>query len=226
MNQLSLTRLLFAAMIVSFCACDSDNQSDVQPQLALKSIGFSGTMPDGRTFSEKDLVPHNALGSASSTADGSYIYHSLSLSDSAAGLSIVVELPHVQYSNEYIEANDAIIREAAIKYYPYTVVKEKLSVGDKFIVSSPTTDPTSSFRVLVTDQKNYTGFISEGAPDQDGSYLKVTELIESTETNATLGSVNVLEVVFDLAVKLFPTDQAAGQPETLKGLLRMKYQQQ
>lgn len=182
-------------------------------------------MPDGRTFSEKEMISRNDLGSASSSADGSYVYHSLSILDSTAGISILVELPHVQYSDDYIVADDAIISEAARKYYPYQVIKEKLSVGDKFILSSQTTDLTRSFRVLVLDQKNYTGFSSEGVPDQAGSYLKVAELLESNETDPVLGNVNVLEVVFDLDIKLLPTDQADGQAKNLKGLLRMKYQQ-
>lgn len=40
MNNLRLTLLLFAVITASLCACDSDNQQDVQPQLELKPSAF------------------------------------------------------------------------------------------------------------------------------------------------------------------------------------------
>ena len=205
-------------LVLTISACNSDDQAN--PQLRLEAIGFSGTLPDGRTFGEKGVLSDNNLVSSASSAEGSYISHVLSVLDSTAGVSIEVELPYIKFSDNYNTPNDSIVDRAAKDYYPYPVVKEKLSVGNKFILSSQAPEPVNNFRVMVVDQKDYVAFTSEGT-DQDNSYLKVIELIEGTATDPDRGSVKTMEVVFDLDVKLY--EQSSGQSGKLTGLLRMKY---
>ncbi len=191
-----------ALMLLSICACTSDDQQDPQPQLTLESVGFSGTLPDGNAFGTENIEIKNGLGAASSSTDVSFIYQSLSILDPDAGIGIAIELPHVKYSDDYMLPDDPIIQKAAQTYYPYPVVKDKLSRGDKLLLSQQHPDVSSTFRLLVLDQKNYTGFTSEGSTNQSGSYLKVVELIEGTKTDPNLGSIKTLDVIFDVDVNL------------------------
>ncbi|MBF9253538.1 hypothetical protein I2I11_09560 [Pontibacter sp. 172403-2] len=218
-----LYTFLFTWMTLTMSACNSDNE--VEPQLQLETVGFSGTLPDGRAFSKQGVVSDNNLISSSSSVDGSFISHVLSVSDLTSGTSIIVELPYVKFSNDFGVANDSVLNHAATEYYPYQVVKEKLSVGDKLILSSQASDPKNSFRVQVIDQKNYSGFSSEGSLSQAGSYLKVIKVIEGTETEPILGNVKTLEVIFDLDVKLYSSGEGFNESGNLKGLLRMKYRE-
>ncbi len=84
---------------------------------------------------------------------------------------------------------------------------------------------TSGFGIQVHNNTNYTGFISQG-PNQSGSSLKITELIEGTEPDPVLGEVKTLEVIFDLDLKMYDVHSAVPKPPTkMKGLLRMKYRE-
>lgn len=233
MKNRSLTTFLAALLMVFLFACDKEEQ-DVQKQLKLESIGFAGTLPDGRTFGKTGIVDRNGQASSSSTNEGSSITHVLSIFDSVAGIYIKVDLPHLKYSDGFnagyegdsiIEGNGATTRKIAREFYPYQMVKEKLAVGSKLLISSQIPYSTNAFRVQVNDNINYHNFICD-AGDQTDSYLKVVELVEGTETDPTLGQVKTLEVVFELDVKMYHANEPRPTPPSkLKGLLRMKYRE-
>lgn len=220
--------LLFTLLLISLLAC-TEKENDIQKQLELKSIGFVGTMPDGRTLNDQGLLATTEQTQSSSTTEGSHIAHILSVTDSVAGVTLRIELPRIKYSDNFIrgdEPGSLTTKQVAQEFYPYQKVKEKLSVGDKFILSAQTPDITKSFRVLWVDNIHYKGYTSESSYDQAKSYLKVKELIENTETDPLLGQVKSMEVIFDIDVQLYSyTEPATKQPEKLKGLLRMKYTQ-
>lgn len=227
MKNRYLLPLLSILLMVSLGACDKE-ENDTPKRLKLEAIGFSGILPDGRTFCQTGIVASNWVGGSAGSADGSYILHGLTVTDTLTKISIHMDLPLVKYSNDYIagsEGDGSELKRIARQYYPYQTVKEKLSVGNKILVSSqiPNFD-TNSFRVQVVDNANYNDFLC--VEDQTGSYLKVTELIESTETDPVSGNVKTLKVTFDLDVKMV---HARGPgptlPTNLKGLLRMKYRQ-
>jgi hypothetical protein len=102
-------------------------------------------------------------------------------------------------------------------------VKEKLSVGDKLILSSQHPDKSKTFRILMIDQKNFLFWTTEQNLDQTGSYIRVKQIFEGQETDPVLGNVKKMEVLFDVDVKLYSSDGSPKQPSKLKGLLRMKY---
>lgn len=223
-----LKSFLYTLFFVIFVSCDKKNQ-DPEPELKLEKIGFLGTLPDGKTISEANLVATTELTSSSSTNEGSHITHILSITDPAAGISLKVELPRVKYSNNFIsgtEGDGAAMKQKAREFYPYAKVKEMLVIDNKPILSSQSPDITNSFRLLLIDQKNFKGYTTEGTQNQGGSILKVKELLEGTETDAALGQVKTLEVLFEVDAKLYPSDPATSQTGNLKGLLRMKFTEQ
>jgi hypothetical protein len=218
-----LSTLLLKLMLLCINACTTDEHP---PLPKLETIGFSGTLPDGRTFGTTAIEPSNGIVASSSSEDGSYISHVFSILDPAEGISLMVELPYIKYSDSYHsyqEGNDSITQQAIKEYYPYQVVKEKLSVGHKFILSSQYPDKTNSFRIQMVDEKTYLAYTTEHMLDQNGSYLKVKQIIEGMETDPVLGKVKKIEVVFEVDAKLYSYNKPSAQPKKLKGLLRMKY---
>lgn len=223
---MKLTNLLTTLLLVFLFACDKD-KNGTQKQVELQSVGFTGTLPDGRTFSKTGIVATSGLSGGSMGIDSSYIeshiIHVLSVSDTVAGITLVIDLPHVNYRDENLSKKD--LKAIARKYYPYQAVKEKLAVGNKILVNGQNPDYTKSFRFQVNDDINYNDFLSSG-PDQTGSYLKVTDLIESTEPDPVLGQVKTLEVIFDLDVKVYQAvSQTAPPSKKFKGILRVKYRE-
>lgn len=222
-----------SALLIILSACDKE-ENETLKQLELESVGFTGTLPDGRAFGKIGIVATNEPATSSSTNDGSYVRHGLSILDPGTGINISIELPHLKYSNDFnagyeedsiMEGDGATTRQIARKFYSYELVKEKLAVGDKFLVSLQKPYSTNTFRVQVNDNINYNNFICD-AGDQIGSYLKVIKLIEGTETDVILGNIKTLEVIFDIDVKLYhPTEPKRTPPKKLKGFLRMKYLQ-
>jgi hypothetical protein len=224
MTRYVLSTLLLIWVLLSFNACNSAEEQD--PLLQLETIGFIGTLPEGRTFGTNGILPSHGIIGSSSSVDGSYISHGFSILDSAAEISLMVELPYVKFSdsfNSFQESNDTIRNKAVRDFYPYQIVKEKLSVGDKLILSSQHPDKSKTFRILMVDQKNYLFWTTEQNLDQTGSYIRVKQIFEGQETDPVLGNVKKMEVLFDVDVKLYSSDGSPKQPSKLKGLLRMKY---
>ena len=214
-------------LVVFVGACDTDDQQAVWPQLNTNAGIFEGLLPDGRSIDKTGILVSNDLGGSASSLEGSYVYHSLSLSlvDNESDVNIVLELPYVKFSDDFLALDEASVTQAAREHYAYAVVKDKLSMGDKTILSLQDSDVTNAFRVTVQDQNGFNGFMSDGGMDQTGSYLKVVEVVESTEIDPNRGEVQTLLVTFDADVKLYSIAQTTGDPTHLKGKLTMKYQQ-
>ena len=211
-------------MVIFLFACDKD-ENGTQRKLKLQSVGFTGTLPDGWKFGTTGIIAQNGLGGAASSDDGSYIRHGLSIADTVVGFAITLELPQIKYSNDFITRND--LKPVARQYYSYNTVKEKLSVGNKLLLSRQNQDVTKCFRLQMWDEINYIGFTADYDSDT-ASYLKVTDLIEGTEPDPVLGQVKILEVIFDLSVQVhqvYPIKSSIGAPVKVKGLLRMKYRE-
>lgn len=221
MEKLGISTFLAFFTILLIISCASDD--DLSPQSRLKTVGFLGTLPDGRTFGTEGIVTYNSRSTAANSAEGSFVYHLLSIEDTVRGITIRVELPRIKYSEEYGVPIDSV--NGAEQIYNYPAVKEKLSIGEKVLLSSQNHDRTQAFGVLVLDQINYTGFTTSGTLDQTEGYLRVIDLVEGSETHPTLGSVKTLEVIFDVNVNLEPSDTNPNQAGKLEGTLRMKYRE-
>ena len=230
MKRSLLSALLLICALFSINACHSSDQDDPLPQL--ETIGFVGTLPDGRTFGTKAIQPSHGIVSTSSSDEGSYITHEFSILDSAGQIKLAVELPYVKFSDSFQhpdslghpDSKGTILYKAIKEHYSYQVVKGKLSAGDKFVLSSQHPDKTNTFRIQMVDEKNYVFYTTEQMLDQKDSYLRVKQIIEREETDPILGKVKKIEVVFDVYVKLYATHLPYNtSPGKLKGLLRMKY---
>ena len=227
MKKLNQQLVLAALSIALFINCESEDAVRPSASTSLESVGFVGILPNGGTFGSEGVVASNSLGVAASSADGTFLYHLLSIDDTMSGITIRLELPHLKYSDEFGVVNNDEERAEAAKTYDFPKVKNQLIVGEKLLLSSQEQNPAQAFRVLVIDQRNYHGFTSEGTLDQTGSYLTVLEQIEGTETHPTLGAVKSLEVVFGVKVNVAPSDtNPIQQTSALEGVLRMKYVEQ
>ena len=102
-------------------------------------------------------------------------------------------------------------------------MKEKLSLGDKWIISSQHPDKRIAFRLQVVDEKNYEAYTSESQLDQTGSYLKVKQLTKGFEIEPVVGQVRAIEILLELDVKLCSANRPTEPPGRMKGLLRVKY---
>ncbi len=154
------------------------------------------------------------------------ISHDLVVLDTVAGIKLSIELPYIQYSEQYHpyrENDQDSTGQLAKKYYPYPVVKEKLSLGDQRILSSQHPDNRTAFRLQMVDEKNYVSYTCESQLDQTGSYLKVKEITEGVEIDPVAGPVKKIEVLFELDVKLYASNWATTPAGRMKGLLRVKY---
>jgi hypothetical protein len=222
MKRSFFSTLLLAGVLVFSSACTDTDQAEPLPQL--ETVGFAGSLPDGRTFGSEVTVSHGIVSSSSSN-QGSFISHIFSIEDSA-GISLKVELPYVKFSNAYLPPSEsADLQQIINEHYPLQVVKEKLSAGDKLILSSQHPDMSKAFRIQMADQRNYLAYTTEQHLDQGGSYLRVKQVLEGQETDPVLGTVKTIDITFDVDVKLYPSDWGTTQPGKLKGLLRMKYRE-
>ncbi|RDC66204.1 hypothetical protein [Adhaeribacter pallidiroseus] len=224
MKNRKFTQLLTTLIVVLLFGCAKDPEG-TQRQMQLQSVGYTGTMPNGWQFGKTNIIANNSVKGPSAPQDGSYILHSFTVADTLNGYSIIVELPLIKYSNDYIADTDL---PAAVKsYYPYDRVKEKLAVGNKILLSMLHRDVTTGFRLQMRDDKNYSFYGADYAQDAT-SYLKITELIEGTEPDPVLGQVKTLEVIFEinaLMTRIYPAEPGLNPAAPVKGLLRMKYRE-
>jgi hypothetical protein len=223
---MKLCKLLLLIPFLFFCnACDIlEKDTSEQPQSTITAIGFEGILPNGITFNKENIETSNGLEAFSSSNEGSFITHVLTLSEPSC-VSISIELPSVKFSNDFMKINDSLMNVAAEKYYKFSKVKEALTPGDKEIISQQTTGVWEAFRIGVFNQKTYEGYVAEQGLDQSGSYIRVVSTEEGIATDAKLGNVQTLEVVFDVNIKLYsyyPNTKYAGR---MKGLLKVRYKE-
>lgn len=220
-------RFLFLAfsslLITGICACTSEEPEASVESLDVMTGRFTGTLPDGRTLDKTGIVTTSSSGGMASSAEGSFIYHLLSVKDEESDVKIIVELPHVKYSNEYLESWGEAFEQAVREHYSYAVVKDKLTAGDKPILSMQNEDLTQAFRVLVADEEAFVTYVSQGV-DQTDSYLKIIDVVEATEMNDNQQQVNTLLVTFEMDVQLNEVN-AQSDARRLTGLLTAKYWQ-
>ena len=225
LKRVFLSALLLSWVLLAMHACRSDDSQD--PLHQLETVGCTGSLPFGRTFDKATSVANQGLHFSSSTIDGSFISHHLAVLDTTAGITLAIELPYIQYSEHYQQYSEQdppdSINQVAKQYYSHSVVKEKLSLGDKWIISSQHPDKRIAFRLQVVDEKNYEAYTSESQLDQTGSYLKVKQHTNGFEIEPVDGQVRAIEILLELDVKLCSANRPTEPPGRMKGLLRVKY---
>ena len=214
-----LLALFFAVLMFS---CQNDQEPD--NNLTLDEIGFVGTLPNGFQFSVNDIRAANTPGLAGNSNFGGFIHHDFGIMDAASGISISMTLPGKKFQ-ESAQVTNLDAYSVANTHYGYDLVKAQLAVGDKKIRSSASDPYASSYYITVLDQRNYNGYTLRQDQLDGDNYLRVLELKEGTFTNALGQNVRTLEVLFDVNVKLFASDEKLPPNGTLKGLLRMRYRE-
>lgn len=223
MKTRKFTQLLAAFLVVLLFACDKD-ENNAPKRLKLESIGFSGTLPEGLAFGTTGIEADNQISGIFSLIYGSFVWHKLSVSDTASGITIRIDLPQLKYSNEYLPKTELFA--TAQKYYPFQLIKEKLAIGNKLLALTSNPDITNGFRVQIADAINHVHYISDNGYDQTGSYLNVINLIEGTDSIPAVGQVKTLQVTFDVDVKVYQTGITnSPSPQKFKGILKMKYRE-
>ncbi len=141
-------------------------------------------------------------------------------------LSITNTIRQGEARNDFIDftkVEGTVTTNAVKTYYPISLVKEKLALGEKSILSSTTEDPTEAFRILVLNDQNITSFTTELGFDQTGSSFRVIDLEEGVENDPDLGSIQTLIVTFDVNIKLYKNDMPFEYAGDFSGLLKMKF---
>jgi hypothetical protein len=215
---------IVSLLLIVLCnACDI-LQKDKEEEPKLTTVGFQGTLPDNLSLKTASQVT-NGTTALSSTQDGSFVWHVLSIYDTSSKVRIEVELPWIKFSNNYVKMDTITSQQLAKKYYPYSLVREKLNNGEKLITSDKNTNATQTFRVGVYDQKNWKGYTSEQTLNQTDSYIKVIDIQEGVSTDAVLGNVKTIEVTFDLNVKLYKFDTSVAYAGNIKGQVKLRYKE-
>lgn len=224
MKNKKFTSLLAALIVMFLFACDKE-ENGTPKQVELQSVGFTGTLPGNQTFGDKNILSSNHVsGIADSVGGAAYLNHYLNIRDSVAGINIQIILPLMKYSNDFNPETDDLIKEARV-HYSYQEVKNLLSPGNKPILSQQEPDTKKGLTINVGDKKSVNGYSTVPPFDQDGSQLKVIQIIEGTETDPSRGQVKTLNITLEVDVKLYPNDANYNRPEKFKGILRMKYRE-
>jgi hypothetical protein len=190
----------------------------------ITSVGFQGTLPEGRTFGSTNLKAGNGLTGLTNVS--SYLTHSLTLLDQDSKQNIVIDLPFVKFNDSQVSLQNLDLQPIARNVYSLQKVKETLSVGEKEIQTTSNSNVPDAFRVQLYDQENYIGYTSENLNTQSGDFLRVTELFEGEEVHPELGPVNFIEVIFEMEVTMFKfSEEGNVDSGKISGLLRMRFRE-
>ena len=220
-----ITNISLLILILSICiSCEMIDGDDSQKKdTKLGDIGFKGSLLNGVNFSNLDIIADNELSASSYISDGSYVGHTLSLIDNNSGFRIMLSLPTIKFSDDFIKIDQSIVTNSVKTYYPVSLVEEKLAVGDKSILSSDTESLTEAFQILVIDNKNSSSYITNLGFDQTGSYLKVIDLQEGIDNDSDLGTVKTFTATFEIKVKLYKNEFGYEYAGDITGLLKMRF---
>ncbi|UZR99889.1 hypothetical protein [Chondrinema litorale] len=225
MKKITILSILVAMLSICF-SCEMDEIDDIEKKdTNLGQIGFKGSILNAN-FGNVNVVANNELSASSIIDDGSYVSHTLSLRDNDSEIRILLSLPPVKFNNDFIDftkVEGTVTTNAVKTYYPISLVKEKLAVGEKPILSSDTEDPTEAFRILVLDDQNITSYTTELGFDQTGSSFRVIDLQEDIENDADLGSIKTLIATFEVNIKLYKNDMPFEYAGDFTGILKMKF---
>lgn len=220
--KFSIAQILISTFMI-FSSC-IDQEETISNSEILKSVGFKGTLPDGKIIGTPNFITTNGV--TATTGGGSFLTHSLSLFDRNSDINIIIELPYLKISETSIDLQNIDFQTLSKEKYPISKVKEVLALGNKKVLSSENPDLTKSFRVQVYDQNSFVGYLTDNYLEQSVGILRVTDLIEGEENDPQLGPVKYLEVIFELDVDLYKFNQEnytfSGK---IAGLARMKFQE-